>query len=201
MISGISLQHGLHVSELQKLPLLDSLLPQYADTDAASFVDSMKGLASLTRLRHLVFNLSSPDVPMAALLPLTSLTALTCLSFFYGDDPAIQMLYNYPQVKLNIIALLLPCPMFQILCMAFQTSVTAARTATQPPGPLSYHNNQRRAVTCSIATYAGNGLACFLHAKLAPCWRLTVPGFLLCASGRLRSDRVAATTGALCCRT
>jgi hypothetical protein len=77
----LHLQHGPHVSELQKLTAVTSLCVQYGDGDAAEYRESLRGLAAVTQLRDLWLGTSSPMVTVASLLPLTSLTTLTRLSW------------------------------------------------------------------------------------------------------------------------
>jgi hypothetical protein len=78
-IHAISLQHGLHVSELHKLTQLRSIYIHYVVGGAADFELSIEGLAAVTQLEYLRLNLDRQNVEVASLLPLTSLTALTTL--------------------------------------------------------------------------------------------------------------------------
>jgi hypothetical protein len=76
-IDHMSLQHGAHVSELHKLTSLYQLNVSYGLGSIPDFEGSLKGLAALTRLRHLALSLDSQELTVACLLPLTNLTALT----------------------------------------------------------------------------------------------------------------------------
>ena len=76
-IHTLALQPGLHVSELQKLTALTRLSVCWYSTDVA---ECMMGLAAVTQLQSVTINLDIPRIPVASLLPLTSLTALTLLT-------------------------------------------------------------------------------------------------------------------------
>jgi hypothetical protein len=99
-INALTLQHGLHVSELHKLTALTNLGLQYADSDAQSHVESLNGLAHVAQLHCLTLNISSPFLSEASLLPLTSLTALTSLTFcwLHGTQLTQELDYTSTQV-------------------------------------------------------------------------------------------------------
>jgi hypothetical protein len=78
-IHAVSLQHGLHVSELHKLTQLSSIYIHYAVGGAADLERSIQGLAAVTQLEHLRLNLDRHSVEVSSLLALTNLTALTTL--------------------------------------------------------------------------------------------------------------------------
>jgi hypothetical protein len=88
VISSLALQPGLHVSELQKLTALTTIeVVYFSDALAlalADFQESMRGLAAVTQLRSLQIDNDVPDMGVASLLPLTSLTALTRLDCYWG---------------------------------------------------------------------------------------------------------------------
>lgn len=79
-IKSINLLHGLHVSELHKLTALTRLVACYGDAPWEDCVESMTGLASVTRLRDLDLYFNSQSLTADVLLPLLSLTALTSLA-------------------------------------------------------------------------------------------------------------------------
>ena len=76
-IYHMSLQHGTHVSELHKLTALYHLNIYYGLGSIPEFAGSLKGVATLTRLRHVALSLDSQELTVACVLPLTNLTALT----------------------------------------------------------------------------------------------------------------------------
>jgi hypothetical protein len=78
-IYDIPMQHGRHVSELHKLTALTSLSVQYGAGSISAFEDSLGALAAVTQIQDLDVALDSRDLTVGALLPLTSLTALTNL--------------------------------------------------------------------------------------------------------------------------
>jgi hypothetical protein len=92
-IATIILEHGTHVSELQKLKGLTELCVYYCIGSVAAFEQSLKGLAAVTQLRRLHVELDSQDLSTASLLPLTRLTALTKLECYgpYKDLGTIHM--------------------------------------------------------------------------------------------------------------
>jgi hypothetical protein len=73
---GVTMQHGPHVSELQKLKDLTDLEIFYCRDSITAFEQSFKGLAAVTQLQGLHVDLDNSDLSVASLLPLTSLTAL-----------------------------------------------------------------------------------------------------------------------------
>jgi hypothetical protein len=88
-IDILSLHPGPHVSELRKLTALTRVdVWRYSD-DLASVAESVRGLASVTQLRSLHISSNVAYMPVASLLPLTSLTALTKLdcSWYPGGLP------------------------------------------------------------------------------------------------------------------
>jgi hypothetical protein len=99
VIDCMSLLHGSHVSELRKLPALTNVCVAYADGEMAALQESLNGLAAVTQLKDLCITQSRDDMTVAALLPLTSLTALTNLEctfeIFEDEDPDVfQMLVS-----------------------------------------------------------------------------------------------------------
>jgi hypothetical protein len=95
VVDCMSLLHGLHVSELRKLPALTDFTVAYADGDMAALQDSLNGLAAVTQLKDLCITQSRDDMTVAALLPLTSLTALTNLECtFEIFEDGHQMFFN-----------------------------------------------------------------------------------------------------------
>ena len=76
-IDALSVQPGVHVSELHKLTALTHLLVDFKGPD--SFDESVRGLAGLKQLHFLELVQVGPTFKVASLLPLTSLTALTRL--------------------------------------------------------------------------------------------------------------------------
>jgi hypothetical protein len=81
-IPALHLQFGSHVSDLQQLSSLTSLQVFYgcnSGIDPEAVEQSVKGLAAVTQLRCLGLYLHGCDVGVAALLPLTCLSALTML--------------------------------------------------------------------------------------------------------------------------
>lgn len=77
-IFNVSLQPGLHVSELQKLTALTNMGVSY-DINGQ---EAVGGLAALTQLKELTLVQVSQESKLSSLLPMTSLTALT---FFEVD--------------------------------------------------------------------------------------------------------------------
>ena len=77
MISSVNLQHGRHVSALQQLTALTHLGLIYGSSSLDDIKGSLEGLAAVTQLKRLQVSVRNEQLPMAALLPLTSLTALT----------------------------------------------------------------------------------------------------------------------------
>ena len=105
IIQQITLQPGLHVSELHKLMDLTYLdVFSYTD-DLADFLQSLKGLAAITQLRWLNVALDTSDilsdVSAASLLPLTSLTALTNFKggMLIPDGSRLVLEYRSTQVN------------------------------------------------------------------------------------------------------
>ena len=82
-LGDLFMQHGpqrrAHVSELHKLTALTRLCVSYGAGEANTYEESLQGLAALTQIKDMCMNLESRDLTMPALLPLTSLTALTAL--------------------------------------------------------------------------------------------------------------------------
>jgi hypothetical protein len=76
-IENICLQHGRHVSELHKLTALTRLSVTYGAGEEGSFKESFQGLTSPTQVKDMFVGIESQELTMGALLPLTSLTALT----------------------------------------------------------------------------------------------------------------------------
>jgi hypothetical protein len=68
------------VSELHELTALARLHVWYLSDDTTVVEESVKCLAAVTQLRELVISMDRPDFPVASLLALSSLTALTYLS-------------------------------------------------------------------------------------------------------------------------
>lgn len=80
---ALPLQHGPHVSELQRLTALTTVVAEYGSdcmSDLETIEQSLLGLAALTCLGYLVMYAHRRDVSVGSLLPLTSLTALTMLT-------------------------------------------------------------------------------------------------------------------------
>jgi hypothetical protein len=73
------MQHGSHVSELHKLTCLTELTIIYGFADFTAYQESMRGLTAVTQLQSLSLDVSGTSLTVAAMLPLTSLTALTFL--------------------------------------------------------------------------------------------------------------------------
>lgn len=69
-VDTITLQHGAHVSELEKFKNLTELRVSYCIDSVAAFEQSLKGLAAVAQLRRLHVNLDSDDLSAASLLPL-----------------------------------------------------------------------------------------------------------------------------------
>ena len=84
-LEGLTLEHGLHVSELHKLTAMRSMMVSYAADGLEGIGEFAKGMAALTQLQRLVVDLHSQELcPVSSLLPLTSLTALTALGWGGG---------------------------------------------------------------------------------------------------------------------
>lgn len=79
-IWGLPMQHGTHVSELQRLTTLKALDAYFDRADLASFMRSVEGLSALTQLGNLWVSVDCLDLNVSALLPLTSLTDLNCFT-------------------------------------------------------------------------------------------------------------------------
>jgi hypothetical protein len=91
------LQHGMHVSELCKLTSLWALNMHYGACDTAALGETLKGVAAVTQLEHLVVTLRvDQDLPLASLLPLTSLTTLDTLKFKCTFGTALEDWYKKP---------------------------------------------------------------------------------------------------------
>jgi hypothetical protein len=65
------------VSALQQLTALTELCLIYGSSSLDDIKGSHEGLAAVTQLKRLQVSVRNEQLPMAALLPLTSLTALT----------------------------------------------------------------------------------------------------------------------------
>ena len=91
-IHAISLQHGLHVSELRKLTQLSSIYIHYAVGGAADLELSIEGLAAVAQLEYLRLNLDRQNVEVASLLPLISLTALTPWSAAWRNTSPVRLI-------------------------------------------------------------------------------------------------------------
>jgi hypothetical protein len=102
-VDTITLQHGTHVSELQKLKGLTDLCVYYCIDSVTAFEQSLKGLAAVTQLRRLHVSLDSDDLSAASLLPLTRLTALTQLQCYgpYKDSGTIQVNLEVSLAQVN----------------------------------------------------------------------------------------------------
>jgi hypothetical protein len=85
-LTGITVEHGWHVSNLNIIIGLTCLDVMYADGGEDALQDSLAWLAGVTRLQNLTIALASQDVTTACLLCLTSLTALTKLSCHLHDE-------------------------------------------------------------------------------------------------------------------
>ena len=87
-VGSLSMQHGVHVSELRKLTALTRLDVRYCSKLTHDEVEkSTTGLACVTQLRSLDVKLYIRWMTMDVLLPLTHLTALTYLGHdFYEDN-------------------------------------------------------------------------------------------------------------------
>jgi hypothetical protein len=75
------MRHGRHVSELHQLTAVTTLHATYGPGSVAAIEQSVKGLAALTNLRALTVSVTSEDLTVGSLLPLTSLTKLVSLDF------------------------------------------------------------------------------------------------------------------------
>ena len=85
-LSGATVEHGRHVSNLGKLTGLASVGVMYADGGKDVLQDSMGWLATVTQLQDLTVTLEDQDVSVACLLALTSLTGLNKLSCNFQDE-------------------------------------------------------------------------------------------------------------------
>jgi hypothetical protein len=102
-VDTITLQHGAHVSELEKFKNLTELRVSYYIDSVAAFEQSLKGLAAVTQLRRLHVELDSEDLSAASLLPLTRLTALTQPQCYgpYKDSGTIQVNLEVSPAQVN----------------------------------------------------------------------------------------------------
>jgi hypothetical protein len=107
----VHLQHGLYISELHKLSGLTSMKASFVDHDAYWEVlgESIRGLAALTQLQRLHVELHSQErLPVSALLPLTSLTALTslywCARYQHPATADLQVIVAEPLQELRHVA-------------------------------------------------------------------------------------------------
>lgn len=85
-VDALFLQPGLHVSELHKLTALTRVCLHNMSDSPGSCGESARGLAAVTQLRHLDLRQLSQSFKIASLLPLTSLTSLTRLSFRWRSN-------------------------------------------------------------------------------------------------------------------
>jgi hypothetical protein len=104
----LSMQSGLSVSELHKRTALTRLSVFQDSEDTVGFEEAMRGLAALTQLRHAEIKRVNQNIKVAALLPLTSLTALTEIRIHY---PTTCITLVNKQVSQNSTACLLVCPL------------------------------------------------------------------------------------------
>jgi hypothetical protein len=74
------LHTGPHVSELHKLTALTRLDVVFVPGDLPAYEESLRGLAAITQLQDLSFEMTRNNLTVGSLLPLTDLTALTSLS-------------------------------------------------------------------------------------------------------------------------
>jgi hypothetical protein len=78
----VYMQHGDHVEWLQRLTRVTSVTLGYGGSYPEDVEESVQGLAAVTQLQELTVYLHTADLTVGALLPLTSLTALTELNVF-----------------------------------------------------------------------------------------------------------------------
>jgi hypothetical protein len=95
VISGIDLQHGQHVCELQELTALTCLDAYYDSSSLADREETFKGLAALTQLERLGIAFGDEQLPVAPFLPLTSLTTLTWLCV---NNAALELKIEWDEV-------------------------------------------------------------------------------------------------------
>jgi hypothetical protein len=82
------MQYGSHVSQLHKLTALTKAELNYgAAADRSAVQETMQGLTALTQLRGLSVNVYCYVVGVAAVLPLTTLTSLSSMSFTCSLNP------------------------------------------------------------------------------------------------------------------
>ena len=110
---NLFLQPGLHVSELHKLTALTRVGLYYSSDSEDSCSEFIKGLAVISQLHSLDMETQRPQlfqVPMASLLPLTSLTTLTHFQSSWGTmNPTVSLHTTggyLPQVSTQFRALL-----------------------------------------------------------------------------------------------
>jgi hypothetical protein len=110
---NLFLQPGLHVSELHKLTALTRVGLYYSSDSEDSCSEFIKGLAVISQLHSLDMETQRPQffqVPMASLLPLTSLTTLTHFQSSWGTmNPTVSLHTTggyFPQVSTQFRALL-----------------------------------------------------------------------------------------------
>mgnify|MGYP001807862828 CR=1 FL=1 len=111
----LSLQSGLSVSELHKLTTLTRLGVFHDNEDTVSFEEAMRGLAALTQLRHVEVERVSQSIKVAALLPLTSLTALTAIRIHYPTTCITVVNKQVSQIStVRAIVVWLACSLLQL---------------------------------------------------------------------------------------
>ena len=86
-LSNTHLSYGFHVSELHKLAALTRLDVTLDSGDTSRYRESVRGMAAVTQLQDLRFELSSTLHEVGCLLPLASLTALTTLRCCWKPGP------------------------------------------------------------------------------------------------------------------
>jgi hypothetical protein len=83
--------------------------------DTVSFEEAMRGLAALTQLRHVEVERVSQSIKVAALLPLTSLTALTAIRIHYPTTCITAVNKQVSQIStVRAIVVWLACSLSQL---------------------------------------------------------------------------------------
>jgi hypothetical protein len=109
-VENMFLQPGLHVSELHKLTSLTHVGLYYSSDSGDGCSEIIRGLAVISQLHSLDMETQTPEffeLPMASLLPLISLTALTHFHSSWGTmNPNVDLrTTGGPQVSTQFTAL------------------------------------------------------------------------------------------------
>jgi hypothetical protein len=200
-VDRLSMQPGVHVSELFKLTALTNLSVSYGLTSSERFGESVRGLAAVTQLRRLKLVHVSQKINVASLLPLTRLTALTDLWVAWypevcqpGDCGYLHFEDRNTQVRKPTVTVAVTV-----------TATCSTKVAVTDPGNFCILRDCDGHQHCNPCNMRCEPV--FICQNLPPCCRLLLLvltascALLPCAAGWRFPKCVTAVAAALCGRT